>query len=220
VPKDTFYNLPEEKRELIEEVSMDEFAAYNYEQSSINRIIKAANIAKGSFYQYFEDKTDLFRFIISKAVEEKIKYITPVMMNPSEHNFFKVVREMYISGLRFAIENPRLVTIGNRFLNEKDNPIYQEILGENMVTSYQIFDGLLKAAIQRGEVRPDIDTKFISHMISEMNVLTVTYYQDVVKEGKKENGEWDDDIMETVDMFLDFLENGISAIKKGGNTYD
>lgn len=62
--KKTFYNLPEEKRQRIISAIMQEFASSATEKVSINRIIKAANISRGSFYQYFDDKVDLVEVLI------------------------------------------------------------------------------------------------------------------------------------------------------------
>jgi AcrR family transcriptional regulator len=41
-----------------------EFARRPYGEVSINRIIQGAEIPRGSFYQYFADKTDLFRYVL------------------------------------------------------------------------------------------------------------------------------------------------------------
>jgi TetR/AcrR family transcriptional regulator len=54
MPKQTFFNLPDEKRDLITDVVIDEFADNDYDKVSISRIVQRAGIAKGSFYQYFD----------------------------------------------------------------------------------------------------------------------------------------------------------------------
>ena len=72
MPKDTFFNLPGDKRTLICDVAIDEFADHPFDQASVNRIVAKSGIAKGSFYQYFEDKEDLFLYIIQRIAEEKI----------------------------------------------------------------------------------------------------------------------------------------------------
>ena len=69
MPKDTFYRLPEEKRDRIMDAAMAEFQRVSYEDASINKIIKSAGISRGSFYQYFEDKEDLFFYIIKEGSE-------------------------------------------------------------------------------------------------------------------------------------------------------
>ena len=80
MPKQTFLNLPESKKQKILEAAKNEFSRVSVTEASINNIITEANIARGSFYQYFENKQDLFGFMLSKAnekvkekVEEKIK---------------------------------------------------------------------------------------------------------------------------------------------------
>ena len=60
MPKETFFNLPEVKRGAILDAALEEFAAYPYDQASVNRIVARAGIPKGSFYQYFENKKDLY----------------------------------------------------------------------------------------------------------------------------------------------------------------
>ena len=63
MPSDTFFRLPEEKRKRIIDAAWDEFTSVSFDQVSINRIVRAADIPRGSFYQYFEDKSDLFRYL-------------------------------------------------------------------------------------------------------------------------------------------------------------
>ncbi len=54
--EENILNLPNEKRERIENAAIEEFATYTFRDASINRIISSVGIAKGSFYQYFNDK--------------------------------------------------------------------------------------------------------------------------------------------------------------------
>lgn len=62
--KSTFYNLPEVKRQRVIEAIVDEFAVDGTNRVSINNIIKKAEISRGSFYQYFDDKMDLVEILI------------------------------------------------------------------------------------------------------------------------------------------------------------
>ena len=55
MPKETFLKLPNEKKE---------FERVPIEEVSIKNIVENAEIARGSFYQYFESKEDLLRFYI------------------------------------------------------------------------------------------------------------------------------------------------------------
>ena len=68
--KKTFYNLPYEKRKRITDAVIKEFMERPNEKDSINRIIKTAEISRGSFYQYFDDKVDLIEIITKTMFEE------------------------------------------------------------------------------------------------------------------------------------------------------
>lgn len=68
--KETFLRLPEEKRARVINAAWDEFTAVSFANASINRVIRAAGIPRGSFYQYFEDKSDLFRDLMSQLHDE------------------------------------------------------------------------------------------------------------------------------------------------------
>jgi AcrR family transcriptional regulator len=56
----TFRRLPEEKQRRVLDAAWTEFSTVSYAEASINQIIRRAGIPRGSFYQYFEDKDDLF----------------------------------------------------------------------------------------------------------------------------------------------------------------
>jgi len=203
VPKDTFFNLPEDKRTLICDVAIDEFAEYPFDQASINRIVANSGIAKGSFYQYFDDKKDLFLYLMGLIAEEKINYLSPVIRNPDEHDIFTLIRELFLSGIQFANEHPRYAAISNLLLANKDAPIYRELKADNLPASYAFYETLLEKAIVRGEVRADIDIKMITYAISSINVAIVEYSSEFHPQAIFES------MIETVDAFMDILSNGI-----------
>ncbi len=66
MPTKTFFNLPGEKRQNLIDAGLREFARASLADASIANIIKDACIPRGSFYQYFEDKADLFFYILEE----------------------------------------------------------------------------------------------------------------------------------------------------------
>jgi AcrR family transcriptional regulator len=69
MPKQTFFNLSEPKRKKLLESAEIEFTRVPFFEASIANIIKTAGISRGSFYQYFEDKDDLYFYLL----ESKLK---------------------------------------------------------------------------------------------------------------------------------------------------
>ena len=64
MPTSTFFNLPPPKKERLLRAAIAEFSRKPFGDASINRIIQEAEISRGSFYQYFTDKNDLFHYIM------------------------------------------------------------------------------------------------------------------------------------------------------------
>lgn len=79
MPTITFDKLSEDKKKVIERAAIKEFSNYTYDDISINRIIHDIDMPRGSFYLYFENKEDLYLYIMDKYVtsytEEFIKFV-------------------------------------------------------------------------------------------------------------------------------------------------
>jgi AcrR family transcriptional regulator len=220
MPKDTFQNLPEEKRQLIEDVAIREFGTFGYDKASINRIVDKCQIAKGSFYQYFKDKKDLFFYLVKRVSEEKVKSLTPVIEKREQYDFFTFIRELFLEGLRFAANNPEITLMGDWLFKNKDHPIYREIVGVGLQNAQNIYTELLESAVLRDEIRDDIDIGFVSHTISSLSVSAVEYYFQNQVEKKTRMRKFDESMIDTIDLLIDFIKNGITIEKKGGNDND
>lgn len=70
MPSSTFFNLPETKRRKLLQAAEAEFRRVPLANASINRIIKDAGISRGSFYMYFEDKTELFQYLCQQQCQQ------------------------------------------------------------------------------------------------------------------------------------------------------
>lgn len=79
MPTSTFFRLPEEKRTRLIEACWGEVSRVRFSELSINRIIAAARIPRGSFYQYFSDKEDLVRYLLEDMREYFISMLRGVL---------------------------------------------------------------------------------------------------------------------------------------------
>ena len=99
MPSERYYKLSEDKQERIMDASLDEFTREGFESASINQIIKEADISRGSFYTYFEDKHDLFRFIFDKLKASAAKEIVKEVVK-DDGDIFAACRNLMKVGLR------------------------------------------------------------------------------------------------------------------------
>ena len=214
MPKETFFNLTEEKRTRIEQAAIEEFGVYPFDASSVNRIVEGAGIAKGSFYQYFTDKKDLYKHIMSLIITKKLEHMSPLLQNPFGLDVFTLLHELYASGLSFALSNPALLEVGNKLLSDPSHELYGEILAENKDKSDHFFLQILRAAEQRGEIRHGLDLPLVAYLLTTLNIAVSDYYTKRTK-GRVYSLEMMDDIKK----FIDIMRFGIAG-NKGGRTVD
>ncbi len=75
MPRPRFAKLEPAKQEAILAAAADEFAERGYEAASLNRILERAGTSKGSFYYYFDDKADLLRTVLGRAVAQTMEEV-------------------------------------------------------------------------------------------------------------------------------------------------
>ncbi|QED48015.1 TetR/AcrR family transcriptional regulator [Cytobacillus dafuensis] len=113
MPKITFYNLPEDKKETLIHAVMKEFSRVPLYEASITNIIKSANIPRGSFYQYFENKEDAFFFLLNAVVKEnKTSFL--FMLKKNNGDLFETMIEFFQLIIR---EDENIHFLKNTFLN-------------------------------------------------------------------------------------------------------
>lgn len=206
MPKQTFFNLSEQKRGVIEEAALDEFAENGYDAASINQIVAQSGISKGSFYQYFEDKKDLFIYLLKKSGERKIAYISPAVIQGKEQGFFAVLRELFISGLAFARENPKGSKIAEWLMKNTGHEIYVELMRTAGPMADAFYVPMLAQASARGEIREGLDFKFISHLMTGLNISMMEYYY---RFNGSLSGTNEEKMMVFVDKMIDLIKFGL-----------
>lgn len=94
MPKSTFFNLNEEKRIKIEKALKTEFSRGSFEEASVSNIVTNAQIPRGSFYQYFEDKEDAIKYIIQKFILAEEELISEILID-TNGDIFESAIKMY-----------------------------------------------------------------------------------------------------------------------------
>ena len=156
----TFERLPEEKRNRILQAARAEFIRYPYEKTSINRILAEAEVPKGSFYQYFDDKSDLFSFCIcdvyKKLIDARKRNGEPLL----ESGVLRMKKLGYDKGYQAFSKDLE------RYLSEEDFKLF-----ENMMIAPE-----LKEELERDKcVRTDIDYDYYAYLLSLTEVISVDY---------------------------------------------
>jgi AcrR family transcriptional regulator len=109
MPTSTFFALPDERRERLVREAIAEFSERPYTEASLSQIAQRSKIAKGSFYQYFTDKLDLYRWLVT---EEAPRHKRAFLGQPkASADFWAGFETLIERGMAFLVEHPRLARL-------------------------------------------------------------------------------------------------------------
>jgi AcrR family transcriptional regulator len=109
MPTSTFFALPAERRDRLVREAITEFSGHSYAEASLSNIARRTRIPKGSFYQYFEDKLDLYRWLVTEeAPRHKRAFLGAV---EATADFWAGFERVIERGMAFLVEHPRLARL-------------------------------------------------------------------------------------------------------------
>ena len=149
------------------EAAIEEFSLHTFDLVKVSTIIKNAKIPRGSFYQYFEDKYDLYRYVFDKIAEKKMEYLGDLLPNNEELSFLDLFYELYCRGAQFAYDNPKYVKITTNLMRG-DQEIYQRLVGNNLQVARDFYMNYIDQDKARGRINPDIDSKILADLVVDM----------------------------------------------------
>jgi AcrR family transcriptional regulator len=166
MPKETFFNLPAEKREHITNIAIEEFGDNEYADVSISRIVARAGIAKGSFYQYFDDKEDLYSYLLDLIVQKKWEMFSLDHPDPQHIGIFRYLRWMAEAGVQFELTYPDLMRVGYRALSRNLYP--QEFQARARQKAHEFYRQLVALGKEQGDIAPEIDDDLAAYVFDSI----------------------------------------------------
>lgn len=198
MPKDTFLNLSAEKRNRILNAAMSVFSKVHYKKVTIDRIVNDAGIPKGSFYQYFEDKDDLYQYLFSQIGDQKKQALDQIKEIDEQLSFKEYVIRLLEAGRKFEAGDLKLMKLKEKFTNECSQEVKKKILENEVPKSHELLEEVIASYIQKGELRKDLNSKLCAYMLTSC-VLSLEYYQ----------FEQEENMDTVISKMLDTLLNGM-----------
>ncbi len=158
MPTETWNRLPPARRDAVLRAAEAEFAANGFSRGSLNVIAREAGVAKGSLFQYFDDKVDLFAHLCDRAVER----IGEAMADQVDAldwttGFFPACSELLQAWVDYFVEHPVDRTLSTAVFLEPDpeaRAAARAIIDEHLLAFLQ---PILLDAQRRGFLRADAD---------------------------------------------------------------
>lgn len=155
-------------RRVLIEAAKELFEKHGFEAVSVAQIVKAAEVAKGTFYQYYETKVDILADVARdegeeryKEAMEKVKQGMPAL--EMLERFLHVQCQWFEEHEKVAeaLIMTALKTVGDQNLPDK----------QRYSRYFQI--ELMKIGQERGEIRTDVEAHEMAKVISGAVVLSV-----------------------------------------------
>lgn len=209
MPKETYFNLEEVKRQKIMDVIIDEFAEHDYNTASVSKICEKAGIAKGSFYQYFDNKKDLYTYLLTYIGEQKMAYLAKYQGSLDMSETFDFLRMTYAMGVEFTYNNPKLYAIGKFFMHMSDER-KQTFFGERLAQNDDYLANMFKKGVAAGTIRDDVDPYLLARMLTDLSNGISEFYAFNLNQNEIDT----DTFMNIANAMIDVLENGIGKKNK------
>jgi AcrR family transcriptional regulator len=158
VPTVTWERLPAPRREAVLAAAEAEFAARGFSGGSLNVIARNAGVAKGSLFQYFTDKADLYAHLSELAsrrirvhMQERIEALSTV------DGFFPRLTELLLEWVQYfrTHEVERAVTAAvNLELDAGARLAVRSVVNRHYV---EVLRPMLEQAHAVGDLRADAD---------------------------------------------------------------
>lgn len=199
IPKATFFSLSGKKRQEIINVAVAEFASFPYEKASLSKIVQAAKIAKGSMYQYFENKRELYLYIVKIAYEKKHYYLHNVFKESND--FLKTLKLYYKKSYLFAREFPNYHRIISIYWDNY-NPEFGKILKETKELRAEMFINMLDKAMKSGLVNRTISHEAAFFVYHSVGKELIDDFLDLPTKDAKQHLQYIDDVLDVLALGL------------------
>lgn len=221
MPKETFFNLKKEKRDKVIQGLLEEFTYHNFDDASLSAAVKKIGIAKGSIYQYFEDKKDVFFFLIEHCGEIKKEFLKDINREDYE-DFWTYFRAVYDYGYDMLENYPLESAFLHLLIDNMNSPSLEGIFS---MMKKQAVDQMIiwvKPEVEQGHFRNDISIRELSFYLYTVSSSIIDYlkeFQDLdIKEKAKQkepvygkNNTGKPKFMAAVDANIAFLKQAMNA---------
>lgn len=188
------------KREKILEAAVKVFSSKGFHEAKVEEIARLADVGKGTVYEYFSSKTQLFQEMFKAGLEFYYNSIAEELKATGSAK--KKLTQAAKLHLRFIIEYRELakITMSEHTCFEQE---FREWLAKMREDKLETIKGIIQSGIERGEFRKDVDTGAASMVFS--GIMGALFAPAVMGNVAPEALE------ATLEQMLDVLLKGIGA---------
>jgi len=153
-----FTKLPAAQQQAIVQAAIDEFATHGFHDASLNRVIDAARISKGSMYYYFDGKEDLYAYVAQLGLAGLFEQVGPLpdLGVKDADAFWSVLGDYYLQLMRALVASPQLAALLRGWAAAARTPASQRTQEQLEQSSLPWIAQVLATGQRVGAVRDDV----------------------------------------------------------------
>ncbi|HSR11725.1 MAG TPA: TetR/AcrR family transcriptional regulator [Thermodesulfobacteriota bacterium] len=219
MPKSTFQHLPDEKRERILRAATQLFAERGFNRTDMDEIAKRSEVAKGSLYNYFCSKDDLFVHVCRDAIARSRRATWGEVQG--DWDIYQVVDHIFRRHVIFEFSYPEYHRLHLNFSSSRMERFADKLGLESEQHTSRRLKELLKKGIRQGIIRRDLDVAMTAFMINSLYILFMAslvsrYYQIRMKEYLDIEEDFTPETVEKyLERVLDFIRRHLAPLGKG-----
>ncbi len=166
MPTVTWARVDPARRAAVIEAAEAEFAAHGFSRGSLNVIARRAEVAKGSLFQYFADKRDLYAFIaeigcqrVRSYMEDRIRALDP------SRPFFEFLTDLLDDWVGYFADHPRERALHAAASFEVDTDARISVRSVIHRHYLDVLRPLVRDARARDDLRADADTEALLSLL-------------------------------------------------------
>lgn len=203
MPTRTFLNLSKDKQERIMKAAIEEFSKRNLDDANLSNIISAAGISRGSWYQYFTSKGDLYVHLFETLRNMRADFVKPAYGLYKKEPFLDFFKAFYLLDSEYLLRRPQHIELG-KHLYTCDNNISRGLI-QRLQTKYrETFLIAIEFDKDRGLIRRDIDSIVLAELCVHF-VTDVFIFQSIATHLSLNN------LQENMEGMLHIISTGIAA---------
>lgn len=166
MPTVTWARVDPARRAAIIEAAEDEFGAHGFSRGSLNVIARRAGVAKGSLFQYFADKRDLYAFITDISSQRVRGYMEDLIreLDPGRP-FFEFLTDLLDGWVAYYAEHPHERALHAAVSLEVDTEARISVRNVSNRHYLEVLRPLVHGAQTRGDLRADADTDVLLSLL-------------------------------------------------------
>ncbi|MEB3050991.1 TetR/AcrR family transcriptional regulator [Mycolicibacter sp. MYC123] len=159
MPTVTWGRVDPARRAAVLEAAEVEFSTHGYSHGSLNTIARRAKVAKGSLFQYFADKADLYAFVADNSASRVRTHMERQIAElDSGRPFFEFLTDILDVWVAYFADHPRERALHAAASMEVDTDARISVRTVMHRHYLDVLRPLVDGAVTRGDLRADADT--------------------------------------------------------------